>query len=389
MKAVFFRGLVMLPALLLTLLPVFAAKSDSSFTIHGTLRTFREGRVVLIRQYSTGQDVDTVTISGGKFSFKGKLKDDIVSAMLTMTVPVSAEQLAANPFASMSARMFYLTPGNIVVTGNRLEDVAFAGNKEMKEWMQLEGQLAPFSKASSRIAVQYRKLYAMPDFPGKADSLAAYAREGEEIGRGYRDAEMNFLKAHSSSLLGMALLRSKMAMVDTKDAAEMESLIAGLAPALRNRKDMQEHAARMRLLRSLAAGNPAPDFSIADTSGNPISLSSYRGKYVLVEFWASWCGPCRAQIPYLLKSYEAFKGKNFDILGVSIDGDRHKWISAISEEKLIWTQVSELTGHKSEIMAKYGVTAIPTNFLVGPDGLIVATNLWSDELYVKLKGLLK
>jgi peroxiredoxin len=137
-----------------------------------------------------------------------------------------------------------------------------------------------------------------------------------------------------------------------------------------------------------AMGAAAPNFTQNDVNGKPVSLTDYKGKYVLVEFWASWCSPCRAESPNLLKQYAAFKEKGFEILGVSVDSDKGKWLEAIKKDGLTWTQVSDLKGWESEARKVYGISGVPANFLISPEGKILGSHLIGEALNKKLAELL-
>jgi peroxiredoxin len=136
-------------------------------------------------------------------------------------------------------------------------------------------------------------------------------------------------------------------------------------------------------------GNKAPELKLEDTNGKIISLSSLQGKYVLLDFWASWCGPCRAENPNVLAAYKKFKNKNFTILAVSLDNNKAKWMEAVRHDALLWWQVSDLKGWQSPAAAKYGVRGIPMNFLIDPKGVIIAKNLRGPALEDKLGETLK
>lgn len=133
---------------------------------------------------------------------------------------------------------------------------------------------------------------------------------------------------------------------------------------------------------------PAPDFSATTPEGGQVSLGSLKGKFVLLDFWASWCGPCRAENPNVVEAYKRFNGRNFTILGFSLDTDKNKWRKAIAEDGLTWTHVSELAGWNSVAARQYGVESIPQNFLIGPEGQIIASGLRGEQLMQQLDQVL-
>ena len=137
-------------------------------------------------------------------------------------------------------------------------------------------------------------------------------------------------------------------------------------------------------------GRQAPEISLPDTKGRTVKLSSFRGKFVLVDFWASWCGPCRRENPNVVQAFNQFKNKNFTILGVSLDrpGQKENWIKAIQEDNLTWTHISDLKFWQSEVVPLYQVGSIPFNVLVDPDGKVVAENLRGNALEQKLHEVL-
>ena len=142
-------------------------------------------------------------------------------------------------------------------------------------------------------------------------------------------------------------------------------------------------------MENVQVGSIAPDFTLPDVDGNQVSLSSFRGKYVLVDFWAAWCPDCRKENPNIVAAWEKFKDKNFAVLGVSLDRNRDQWLAAIEKDNLAWTQVSDLKYWSSDAAVLYCIRWIPMSYLIDPEGKIVAIGLEGEELHKKLEELLK
>ena len=172
--------------------------------------------------------------------------------------------------------------------------------------------------------------------------------------------------------------------IGSLDPVEYEQEMMEYADAIKNKfpknEAVRDFVAHMAELKPLSIGQKAPDFELLDTKGKTVKLSDFRGKYTLVDFWASWCVPCREENPNIVKQYNEHKDKNFTILGVSLDNNQAAWLKAIKDDHLAWTHVSDLQAWNSKAAELYKVSSIPASFLIGPDGVIVAKNLRGDKL---------
>jgi thiol-disulfide isomerase/thioredoxin len=169
---------------------------------------------------------------------------------------------------------------------------------------------------------------------------------------------------------------------------ELEEIVVVMDTNLNKSQYMEALNKRIAVLKSVSIGQIAPDFTMNDSTGKPVTLSSLKGKVLLVDFWASWCGPCRAENPNVVKAYQAYKNKGFDILGCSFDQNRDKWIKATKDDMLTWNHVSDLKGWANEAGKLYGVNSIPANVLLDKDQKIIGRNLRGEELMQKLEEVL-
>jgi len=261
--------------------------------------------------------------------------------------------------------------------------------KKDKSFIALQTELKPIEDKLEAINKEYQQ--ASPSKKNDPSFKASIEKRYSDCVKEIQKILQNFITKNPSSYISLVVLNELSDPSSDLDAATIEKLYKNLSESVRRTELGQELEIRIFSKNRTAIGSVAPDFTQNDPNGKPVKLSSFRGKYVLIDFWASWCGPCRQENPNVVRAYAQFKNKNFEILGVSLDNPNAKtaWLNAIEKDKLTWPQVSDLQGWKNQAARLYGVESIPHNLLIDPNGVIVAKNLRGENLIRTLGNILK
>ena len=291
-------------------------------------------------------------------------------------------------YVENSMELLYLDEGKITITGKGplFADSKLAGSPYVVQYndYRKNAEESPALSGQKEIYAKANELYKNND----TVALAALQPKLDQLDSIRTALAKQWVSAHPSSPISAFVLYFHLR--NNLSSSALDAALSKLTASAKNNIPAKNLANSIQVERETAVGKPARDFTQTDTLGKAVSLKDFRGKYVLLDFWASWCQPCRMENPNVVAAFKKFSPKNFTVLSVSLDqaGQKEKWMKAIHDDGLTWTHISDLKFWNNAVAKLYDIQSIPSNLLIDPTGNIVARNLHGDELDKKLSELL-
>lgn len=346
-------------------------ENNATFTINAEINGVEDATPIYLQLIKDGKlaPIDTAHIMASKVSFIGHLDTPEM-----MYLQIGDTRKMINLFGENESI-------SVKVHVDSLDKAVVSGSKTHDDLMAFRQYLEPIDEKSNQLNEDYRIASANYDTEKMNELRESY----EGIRKEQIAMITKFIVDNNESFIAPFLIKGY--LYYEMEYLALDSLLLELSPTIHSSKDYMAIAERVTILKSVAIGMPAVDFALNDTTGNPISISSFQGKILLIDFWASWCGPCRRENPNVVKLYNDYKEKGFEIIGVSFDESRAKWIDAIHQDQLTWPHVSDLKGWSSAAGKLYAVNSIPATVLLDREGNIIAKNLRGDALRKKLEEI--
>ncbi|MEJ2903427.1 TlpA disulfide reductase family protein [Pedobacter panaciterrae] len=373
--------------ILAALAPVAVAAQTPNFTITGKIGNLNKPAKIYLDYTSEGNGrTDSVELVDGKFKFSGNIAGIASSRMTLSREGIRDKEIYGTKGLGDVIYVNFGKEDISITSADSLYNAKWTGSKVYDEMKAFDDRVGPTVMTVHHNAnVTINR--ATPEQQQDTMYFKVLDKQVQAFRKSRGEKMLEFAKANPNSYFALQALSELVSGYNLESAIAMP-IFNKLGEELRLSYGGQGLYKLLNAHTVTALGAVAPNFTQKDVNGKLVSLSDYKGKLVLVEFWASWCSPCRAESPNLLKQYAAFKGKGFEILGVSVDGDKVKWLDAIKKDGLTWTQVSDLKGWDNDARKVYGISGVPANFLISPEGKIIGSHLVGEALNKKLAELL-
>lgn len=371
------------------------------FSITGKINDVGEPASIVMQYKTWKQGVfrevtEKARLIKGRFSFAGTISEPV--ACVLYLVKGSDDQELEPVVLDLEVEWpdgnkFFLTKGNITLNGATLKDAVIEGAYKQQDWEDLKRIVSEVKQKQAafrkEVAVIEEKLTGVPrEEAEKLPEIIAINKRDRELFEEENKIYLDYFKAHPDSYAGLQFASRMITSPSPANSKAGMDIFNSLNVDLRNGLQGKRVQLLYNSRAAISIGKLAPEFSQADNKGADFNLSSLKGKYVLIDFWASWCGPCREENPHVKKAYERFHQNNFEIVGVSLDNKKDAWLKAIADDDLPWIHVSDLKGWQNQIAVLYQIRAVPQNFLLDPAGKIIALNLRGKELEETLSKIL-
>lgn len=365
------------------LLVVATSAQEKKFTLTGTVPVSTKKYTALL-SWNNGAAAEEAKVLNGRFVINGTITEPVVATLSLQEVnPPAGKEFDYDEYQANNLQLF-LDEGTVTVVANgKLKDAKVSGSAITNDFASYQQQVKLLKQLENELGKTYYEYGKKKNAAVSNGLMKMY----DQLGNVFLAEQEKYIRNNPSSPVSLFFVQEALGF--DMDAAKAEPLFRLLSPALQNSAKGKEIQEQIAIGNKSKVGTEAENFTQPDANGNPVPLQSLRGKYVLVDFWASWCGPCRAESPNLVKAYQQYKSRNFEILSITLDQSRDKWLKAVTEDGYTWPQVGDLKGWENQAARQFGVMGIPFNFLLDPNGVIIARNLRGDALEQKLKEILK
>ncbi len=360
--------------ILIILINIVFAQKPLKYIIKGTVKGNKYSKIYLHHKWNNEYKTDSAVIKNNSFTFKGN------------TPEINMYWLTFDKYHLSSPNVtFFIDQEQITVKlhDDSLQHAIIKGGKEQEYYMTYRNTINYFASVQQKLYQRYNEAMQKND----ATTVNQISAEFTELNQKVKSTLKEMIKTHPSSPVSGYIIYQEFNNNPSISVSELEEIVGYLDKKFLNTKFGKLAQQKLMQVNGTAIGKKIMEFTQNTPDGKPVNIRDFEGKYVLIDFWASWCGPCRMENPYVVAAYNKYKDKGFTVFGISLDQNKNAWLKAIEKDGLTWTHVSDLKGWGNEVAQVFGINSIPQNILVDKQGIIIAKNLRGRALEEKLKEI--